>query len=191
MLHNSVKHAHDELKIDVKAVLCKLYSNFFQSAKRTDELKSYFDFVESDYPVSCFARSLWKARNISWIRSSSFARGKTIIANNPLQYVIHIIMTNRSVFSSFRFCSSISTFDDWVYYVQSNGSYLCTIRSSYILLINNWQNPWLRRNHSLNHWMVYVSYIFFRTFSMRFSDQKCNYNDTIRQSSIFIVLWWI
>ncbi|CAF4624358.1 unnamed protein product, partial [Rotaria sp. Silwood2] len=49
VLHNSVKHAHDELTIDIEAVLCKLYSHFSRSAKRTDALKSYFDFVESDY----------------------------------------------------------------------------------------------------------------------------------------------
>jgi hypothetical protein len=51
VLHNGVKHAHDDLLIDVELILCKLYSFFSNSAKRVEELKSYYDFVQVEYRV--------------------------------------------------------------------------------------------------------------------------------------------
>lgn len=55
ILHNSVKHAHDDLSIDIELILYKIYSYFSNSAKRTEELKSYYDFVQVQYHVSYFA----------------------------------------------------------------------------------------------------------------------------------------
>ncbi|CAF4456851.1 unnamed protein product [Rotaria sp. Silwood2] len=51
VLHNGVKHAHDDLLIDVESILCKIYSFFSNSAKRVEELKSYYDFVQVEYRV--------------------------------------------------------------------------------------------------------------------------------------------
>lgn len=51
VVHNGVKHSHDDLLIDVESILCKIYSFFFNSAKRTEELKSYYDFVQMEYRV--------------------------------------------------------------------------------------------------------------------------------------------
>ncbi|CAF4315940.1 unnamed protein product, partial [Adineta steineri] len=51
ILHNGVKHAHDDLLIDIDQVLCKIYSFFSNSAKRVQELKLYYDFVQSEYRV--------------------------------------------------------------------------------------------------------------------------------------------
>jgi len=47
-----VKHAHDDLSIDVEHILCKIYTFFSNSAKRVEELKSYYDFVQIEYRVS-------------------------------------------------------------------------------------------------------------------------------------------
>lgn len=52
ILHNGVKHGHDDLSIDVELILYKIYSSFSNSAKRTEELKSYYDFVQVEYRVS-------------------------------------------------------------------------------------------------------------------------------------------
>ncbi|CAF0813884.1 unnamed protein product [Rotaria sordida] len=51
VLHNGVKHAHDDLLIDVELILCKIYSFFSNSAKRVEELKSYYDFIQVEYRV--------------------------------------------------------------------------------------------------------------------------------------------
>ncbi|CAF3251972.1 unnamed protein product [Rotaria sp. Silwood2] len=56
ILHNGVKHAHDVLPIDVEGVLCKIYSHFSKSAKRIEELKEYYEFVQSEYRVSYVLR---------------------------------------------------------------------------------------------------------------------------------------
>ncbi|CAF1060537.1 unnamed protein product [Rotaria sordida] len=49
ILHNAAKHAHDVLPIDIESVLCKIYSHFSRSAKRIEELKAYYEFVQSEY----------------------------------------------------------------------------------------------------------------------------------------------
>lgn len=51
-MHNSAKNAHDVLPIDVENVLCKIYAHFSRSAKRIEELKAYYEFVQSEYSVS-------------------------------------------------------------------------------------------------------------------------------------------
>ncbi|CAM4829141.1 unnamed protein product [Rotaria magnacalcarata] len=49
VLHNAVHTAHDDLPIDIETILCKLYSYFSRSAKRMENLKEYFDFVQVDF----------------------------------------------------------------------------------------------------------------------------------------------
>jgi len=51
VLHNGVRHPHDVLPLDIETILCKIYSHFSKSAKRVEELKSYYDFVQSNYSV--------------------------------------------------------------------------------------------------------------------------------------------
>ncbi|CAF5159451.1 unnamed protein product, partial [Rotaria magnacalcarata] len=51
VLHNAVHTAHDDLPIDIETILCKLYSYFSRSAKRMENLKEYFDFVQVDFQV--------------------------------------------------------------------------------------------------------------------------------------------
>ncbi|CAF2928960.1 unnamed protein product [Rotaria sp. Silwood2] len=51
IFHVSVKHAHDELSIDIELTLCKFYSYFSKSAKRVEQLKAYYDFVNLEYKV--------------------------------------------------------------------------------------------------------------------------------------------
>ncbi|CAF3343027.1 unnamed protein product [Rotaria socialis] len=43
------KHAHEALPIDIESVLCKIYSHFSRSTKRIEELKAYYEFVQSEY----------------------------------------------------------------------------------------------------------------------------------------------
>lgn len=54
ILHNSVKHAHRLLSIDVEQILLSIYSHFSRSAKRIDELKHYYEFYEQDFKVRIF-----------------------------------------------------------------------------------------------------------------------------------------
>lgn len=49
VMYNCVKYAGDKLDIDIKCTTNKIYSHFSSSAKRTEELKSLFEFVDQDY----------------------------------------------------------------------------------------------------------------------------------------------
>ncbi|XP_046896474.1 uncharacterized protein LOC124487236 [Hypomesus transpacificus] len=49
IVHNCAKHAGDMLNIDIESVVNKIFSHFSVSAKRTEELKAVFAFVEEDY----------------------------------------------------------------------------------------------------------------------------------------------
>ncbi|CAM4851363.1 unnamed protein product, partial [Rotaria magnacalcarata] len=49
VLNNSIKTSHKCLVIDVESILSKLHGHFSYSAKRVENLKEYFDFVEQDY----------------------------------------------------------------------------------------------------------------------------------------------
>uniref|UniRef100_A0A9J7YS77 Uncharacterized protein n=1 Tax=Cyprinus carpio carpio TaxID=630221 RepID=A0A9J7YS77_CYPCA len=49
VMHNCVKYAGDKLDIDIECTTNKIYSHFSSSAKRTEELKSLFEFVAQDY----------------------------------------------------------------------------------------------------------------------------------------------
>ena len=51
ILHNSVKHAHCELPINIEQLLLMIYSHFSRSAKRVDELKRYYEFYDQDFKV--------------------------------------------------------------------------------------------------------------------------------------------
>ena len=51
ILHNSVKHAHRVLPIDIEHILLSIYSHFSRSAKRINELKQYYEFYEQDFKV--------------------------------------------------------------------------------------------------------------------------------------------
>ncbi|CAF1454086.1 unnamed protein product, partial [Didymodactylos carnosus] len=49
ILYNSVKQAHKLLTIDVEKILLSIYAHFSRSAKRIEELKTYYEFYEQDY----------------------------------------------------------------------------------------------------------------------------------------------
>lgn len=49
IVHNTAKHAGDRLDIDIETVVNKIFSHFSSSAKRTEELKAVFSFLEEDY----------------------------------------------------------------------------------------------------------------------------------------------
>ncbi|CAF1304803.1 unnamed protein product [Rotaria sordida] len=49
ILHNSVKHAHRVLPIDIEQILLSIYSHFSRSAKCVNELKQYYEFYEQDF----------------------------------------------------------------------------------------------------------------------------------------------
>nr|XP_055037244.1 uncharacterized protein LOC129424964 [Misgurnus anguillicaudatus] len=49
IIHNSAKHAGDQLNIDIENVVNKTFSHFSSSAKRIEELKSIHSFVEIEY----------------------------------------------------------------------------------------------------------------------------------------------
>ncbi|CAM4600073.1 unnamed protein product [Leuciscus chuanchicus] len=49
VVHNCAKYAGDKLDIDIECTTNKIYSHFSSSAKRTEELKSLFEFVDQDY----------------------------------------------------------------------------------------------------------------------------------------------
>jgi len=57
ILHNSVKHAHCALPIDVEQILLSIYSHFSCSAKCINELKQYYEFYEQDFKVTLFLTS--------------------------------------------------------------------------------------------------------------------------------------
>ncbi|CAF2869534.1 unnamed protein product [Rotaria sp. Silwood2] len=47
ILHNSVKHAHRALPIDVEQILLSIYSHFSRSTKCINELKQYYEIITS------------------------------------------------------------------------------------------------------------------------------------------------
>ncbi|KAK7879558.1 hypothetical protein WMY93_033730 [Mugilogobius chulae] len=49
IVHNCAKHASDSLDIDIECIVNKVFSHFSSSAKRTEQLKQMFEFVEEDY----------------------------------------------------------------------------------------------------------------------------------------------
>ena len=49
ILHNCGRHSGDKLKVDVETAITKIYSHFSISAKRVQELKDIFDFVDEQY----------------------------------------------------------------------------------------------------------------------------------------------
>ena len=49
IVHNSAKYAGDRLNIDIENVVNKTFSHFSSSAKRIEELKSIYAFVEMEY----------------------------------------------------------------------------------------------------------------------------------------------
>ncbi|XP_036973568.1 uncharacterized protein LOC119030243 [Acanthopagrus latus] len=49
IVHNSAKYAGDRLNIDIENVVNKNFSHFSSSAKRIEELKSIYAFVEMEY----------------------------------------------------------------------------------------------------------------------------------------------
>lgn len=54
ILHNSAKHAHRVLPIDVEQILLSIYSHFSRSAKCIKKLKQYYAFYEQDFKVRIF-----------------------------------------------------------------------------------------------------------------------------------------
>ncbi|CAF3633183.1 unnamed protein product, partial [Rotaria sordida] len=51
VLHNGVKWGHQLLTGDIEKFLMMAYAHFSRSAKRIDELKSYYEFYEPDFHV--------------------------------------------------------------------------------------------------------------------------------------------
>lgn len=49
ILHNATKHASDGLDVDIEMIILKIYGHFSVSAKRREELKSFFDFVDAEW----------------------------------------------------------------------------------------------------------------------------------------------
>lgn len=49
ILHNACKHACNSLDLDVEVIVLKLYSHFSSSAKRREELQSFFTFVDLEW----------------------------------------------------------------------------------------------------------------------------------------------
>ncbi|CAF4408838.1 unnamed protein product [Rotaria sp. Silwood2] len=78
ILHNSVKHAHKLLSIDIEKHLLKIYAHFSRSAKRIAELKSYYEFYEQDYMV------ILKYINIRWL-SLYISIQRLLMVFNPVK----------------------------------------------------------------------------------------------------------
>ncbi|CAF1429051.1 unnamed protein product [Adineta ricciae] len=51
VLHSGVKWGHQQLTIDVEKFLMMAYAHFSRSAKRIEQLKSYYEFYEQDFHV--------------------------------------------------------------------------------------------------------------------------------------------
>lgn len=49
VLHNATKYATDRLDVDIENIVLKIFNHFSVSAKRRDELKSFFDFVDLEW----------------------------------------------------------------------------------------------------------------------------------------------
>ena len=49
VLHNAAKHASYSLSTDIEAFVLRIYSYFSGEAKRTAQLKEFFEFVGSEY----------------------------------------------------------------------------------------------------------------------------------------------
>ena len=49
VINNMVKNASKAFKVDVESVVIKIYNEFSSSAKRTENLKSFFEFVDLEY----------------------------------------------------------------------------------------------------------------------------------------------
>ena len=51
IVHNYAANAGDMLNIDIDSVVNQIFSHFSVCAKRTEEFKAFFAFVEEDYHV--------------------------------------------------------------------------------------------------------------------------------------------
>ncbi|CAF4928632.1 unnamed protein product, partial [Rotaria socialis] len=51
ILHNGVKWGHQQLTVDAEKFLMMVYAHFSRSAKRVQELKSYYEFYENNFQV--------------------------------------------------------------------------------------------------------------------------------------------
>lgn len=101
MLHNTVRYALDRCNFDVENLLLKTYSHFSCSAKRVDELKNFFKFVDLEYKhmlrhVTTRWLSLYPAierfvKNMPALRSYFVSLGK----NCPL--VLNFILQNMAM----------------------------------------------------------------------------------------------
>lgn len=47
--HSACKHASDQLAVDIEAIVFKIYSHFSVSATRREELRSFSDFVDTEW----------------------------------------------------------------------------------------------------------------------------------------------
>ncbi|CAF3694557.1 unnamed protein product [Rotaria socialis] len=61
ILHNGVKWVHQQLTVDIEKFLMMTYAHCSRSAKRIEELKSYYEFYEQDFHV------LLKHIKIRWL----------------------------------------------------------------------------------------------------------------------------
>jgi hypothetical protein len=49
ILHKATKHASDGLDLVIEMIILKIYGHFSISAKKREELKSFFDFVQAEW----------------------------------------------------------------------------------------------------------------------------------------------
>jgi hypothetical protein len=60
ILHNAIKPASDGLDLDIETIILKIYGHFSVSAKRREELKSFFDCVHAEWlGIVCHVPTRW------------------------------------------------------------------------------------------------------------------------------------
>ncbi|ROL50146.1 hypothetical protein DPX16_15187 [Anabarilius grahami] len=74
ILHNCGRHAGDNLRIDIENIVTKVYNHFSSSAKRVQELKEVFEFVDEKYTA------LYKNVPTRWLKRCPSALWK-LLAN--------------------------------------------------------------------------------------------------------------
>lgn len=99
ILHNCGRYAGDKLRIDIENIVTKVRNHFSSSAKRVQELKEVFEFVDEEYTA------LYKNVPTRWL--SLWPAVKLLHDSGQLSKAIFYFLEKSAVHQHFGNCSQI------------------------------------------------------------------------------------